>query len=63
MKQPLLFDQHKRCSTSGPSAAASVDALQGLNRHGHLHLQVMPPTEATHFVSVGRNATQGLVCL
>lgn len=63
MKQPLLFDQHKRFSTSGPSAAASVDALQGLNHHGHLHLLVMPPTETTHFVNVGWDVTQGLVCL
>ncbi len=34
-----------------------------LNYHGHLHRQVVPHTESTHFVNVGWDVTQGLVCL
>lgn len=34
-----------------------------LNYHGHLHRQVVPPTETTHFVNVGWDVMQGLVCL
>lgn len=34
-----------------------------LNYHGHLHRRVVPPTETTHFVNVGWDVTQGLVCL
>lgn len=34
-----------------------------VNYHGHLHRQVVPPTETTHFVNVGWDVTQGLVCL
>lgn len=34
-----------------------------LNHHGHLHREVLTPTETTHFVNVGWDVTQGLVCL
>ncbi|EJE54409.1 putative phosphoesterase or phosphohydrolase [Acidovorax sp. CF316] len=34
-----------------------------LNYHGHLHRQVLPHTESAHFVNVGWDVTQGLVCL
>ena len=63
MKQPPLFDQHERFSLFMSSPAASVDARQGLNHHGHLRRQVVPHTDSTHFVNVGWDVTQGLVCL
>lgn len=34
-----------------------------LNYHGHLHRQVVPHTDSIHFVNVGWDVTQGLVCL
>lgn len=34
-----------------------------LNYHWHLHREVLAPTETTHFVNVGWDVTQGLVCL
>ncbi len=34
-----------------------------VNYHGHLHRDVLPPTEVTHFVNVGWDVTQGLLCL
>lgn len=34
-----------------------------VNYHGHLHREVLEPTETTHFVNVGWDVTQGLVCL
>ena len=44
---------------------ATVDHSLGrlLNYHGHLHREVLSPTETTHFVNVGWDVTQGLVCL
>lgn len=44
---------------------ATVDHSFGrlLNYHGHLHREVLTPTETTHFVNVGWDVTQGLVCL
>lgn len=34
-----------------------------VNYHGHLHRDVLAPTETTHFVNVGWDVSQGLVCL
>ena len=34
-----------------------------VNYHVHLHREVLEPTETTHFVNVGWDITQGLVCL
>ncbi|KQO27198.1 metallophosphoesterase [Acidovorax sp. Leaf78] len=34
-----------------------------VNYHGHLHRDVLAPTETTHFVNVGWDVTQGIVCL
>lgn len=34
-----------------------------VNYHGHLHRQVLPPTESTHFVNVGWDVNRGIVCL
>lgn len=34
-----------------------------VNYHGHLHRDVLPPAETTHFVNVGWDVSQGLVCL
>lgn len=34
-----------------------------VNYHGHLHRDVLAPTETTHFVNVGWDVAQGLVCL
>ena len=44
---------------------ATVDHSFGrlLNYHGHLHREVLTHTETTHFVNVGWDVTQGLVCL
>jgi calcineurin-like phosphoesterase family protein len=44
---------------------ATVDHSLGrlLNYHGHLHREVLSPAETTHFVNVGWDVTQGLVCL
>lgn len=44
---------------------ATVDhtAARLLNYHGHLHREVLPATERTHFVNVGWDVMQGLVCL
>lgn len=44
-------------------ATTNHDAAQLLNYHGHLHRQVLPPTEKTHFVNAGWDVTQGLLCL
>lgn len=44
-------------------AIANHDANRLLNYHGHLHRQVLPPTETTHFVNAGWDVTQGLLCL
>lgn len=44
---------------------ATVEHSTGrlVNYHGHLHREVLPHTETTHFVNVGWDVTQGLVCL
>ncbi|RID97158.1 metallophosphoesterase [Simplicispira hankyongi] len=44
---------------------ATVDhkAERLLNYHGHLHREVLPATQRTHFVNVGWDVTQGLLCL
>lgn len=44
---------------------ATVDHHLGrlVNYHGHLHRDVLAPTETTHFVNVGWDVSQGLVCL
>ena len=44
---------------------ATVDHSFGrlVNYHGHLHREVLEPNETTHFVNVGWDVTQGLVCL
>ncbi len=34
-----------------------------VNYHGHLHRRVLAPTDTTHFVNVGWDVTQGIVCL
>lgn len=34
-----------------------------VNYHGHLHRGVLAPIDITHFVNVGWDVTQGLVCL
>lgn len=34
-----------------------------VNYHGHLHRDQLRPTDITHFVNVGWDVTQGLVCL
>ena len=34
-----------------------------VNYHGHLHREVLPPSNNTHFVNVGWDVTQGVVCL
>jgi calcineurin-like phosphoesterase family protein len=44
-------------------AAVEHNAGRLLNYHGHLHRQVLTPTDTTHFVNVGWDVTQGLVCL
>lgn len=44
-------------------ATTNHDAAQLLNYHGHLHRDVLPPTEKTHFVNAGWDVTQGLLCL
>lgn len=44
-------------------AIANHDADRLLNYHGHLHRQVLPPTEKTNFVNAGWDVTQGLLCL
>lgn len=38
-------------------------AARLVNYHGHLHREALPPTGKTHFVNVGWDVTQGLVCL
>ena len=44
-------------------ATVEYSAGRLLNYHGHLHREVLTPTETTHFVNVGWDVTQGLVCL
>ena len=44
-------------------AIAPNDGPQLLNYHGHLHRDVLPPTQTTHFVNAGWDVTQGLLCL
>ena len=44
-------------------AAVEHSASRLLNYHGHLHREVLTPTETTQFVNAGWDVTQGLVCL
>lgn len=44
-------------------AIAPHDRSQLLNYHGHLHREVLPHNENTHFVNAGWDVTQGLLCL
>lgn len=44
-------------------ATVNHSAGRLVNYHGHLHREVLAPTESTHFVNVGWDVTQGLVCL
>lgn len=43
-------------------ATVEHSAARLLNYHGHLHREVLPPAGTTHFVNVGWDVTQGLVC-